>query len=157
LPLRRSPEWFGADRWRWRSCRNDWGFWIIAGIDGRYSLFNPSIDIWREEKDPFIPSWEERFVIVEGYQRYMKDSISRIMKICGVSPQEFSKVILYGLDERNQVTLAKILGFNSKQVQNTFFSQIGNLGNAAAMMMLAATFEDLELGDKILFAEVWLS
>ncbi|RJX26778.1 MAG: hydroxymethylglutaryl-CoA synthase [Dethiobacter sp.] len=124
---------------------------IIASIDGSYSLFNPSIDIWREEKDPFIRSWEERFVIVEGYQRYMKDSVSRLMKNCGVSSKDFSRVILYGPDERNQVTLAKILGFNSKQIQNTFFSQIGNLGNAAAMMMLAATFEDLEPGDKILF------
>lgn len=125
---------------------------IIASIEGSHSLFNPSIDLWREERDPFIRSWEERFVILEQYQKYMKDSVSRLMRNCNASPKDFSRAVLYGPDERNQVTLAKILGFNSNQVQNTLFSQIGNLGSASAMAMLAGALEDSTPGNRILFA-----
>jgi 3-hydroxy-3-methylglutaryl CoA synthase len=125
---------------------------VIASVDGSYSLSNPSIDLWREKEDPFVRSWEERFVIVEEYQRYMKDSVSTLMRNFSASPKDFSRAILYGPDEKNQVALGKMLGFNSNQIQNPFFSQIGNLGNASSMAMLCAAFEDLEPGNKILLA-----
>lgn len=125
---------------------------IIAKIEGNYSLFNPSIDIWREERDPYVRSWEERFVILEEYQNYMKNAVSKLTKDYGLMPKDFSKAVLYGPDERNQLTLAKILGFSSNQLQNTLFSQIGNLGSASAMTMLGFSFENLKPEDRILFA-----
>jgi 3-hydroxy-3-methylglutaryl CoA synthase len=125
---------------------------VVASVEGSYSLSNPSIDVWRDEKDLFVRSWEERFVISEEYQRYMRDSVSTLMKNCSASPKDFSRVILYGPDERNQATLAKILGLNSNQVQDALFSQMGNLGSASSMAMLSAALEQLEPGNKILFA-----
>lgn len=126
-------------------------FGVIASIDGRYSLSNPTIDLWRNEKDSFTRSWEERFVMGE-YQKVMKDSVSGLMQSYNTSPKDFSKAVFYSPDGRNHAPLAKILGFDSKRVQDPLFPKIGNLGNASAIMMLAGAFEDSEPGDKILFA-----
>ena len=124
---------------------------VIASIEGRYSLFSPGIDLWRNEKDSFTRSWEERFVLGE-YQRVMKDSISGLMKSYNTSPREFSKAVLHSPDGRNHTHLARSLGFDSKRVQDSFFAKIGNLGNASAIMMLTNAFENAQPGDKILLA-----
>jgi len=126
-------------------------FGVIASIDGRYSLSNPLIDLWRNEKDSFTRSWEERFVILK-YQESVKDSVLRLMKNYNISPKDFSKVVLYSPDGKSHTALAKILGFDSNRIQDPFFSKIGNLGNASAMMTLAAALEDSNPGDRILLA-----
>jgi 3-hydroxy-3-methylglutaryl CoA synthase len=126
---------------------------IIASIEGRYSLFNELLDVWKPEGEAFIRSWEERFIINSGYMSTMQELIPGIMQKYKLTPKDFSKLVFYAPDKRSHASLAKSLGFDPKtQVQDPLFDSIGNTGVAALPMMLVAALEEAKPGDKILLA-----
>jgi hydroxymethylglutaryl-CoA synthase len=126
---------------------------VVAAIEGSYSLSSELIDLWRLEGEVFTRSWEERFVITEGYLKTMEKVISHIMEKHRLAPKIFSKVIYSGPDSRSHALLAKTLGFDmSAQVQDPMFSGIGNTGTAALPIMLVAALDEANPGDLILVA-----
>lgn len=126
---------------------------VLASIEGSYSLSSELIDSWRLEGDTFTRSWEERFVITEGYLKTMIQVVSGILRKYGLSPKDFSKVVLYGPEKRSHALLAKQLGLDmSAQVQDPLFQYIGNTGTAALPMMIVAALEKANQGDLILVA-----
>jgi hydroxymethylglutaryl-CoA synthase len=126
---------------------------VIATIDGYHSVFSELLDMWRADGDSFTRSWEERFIINEGYMSTMQRVISEIMGKHGVSPKDFSKVVFYGPDRRSHTTLARRLGFDLEaQVQDPLFDRIGNTGTAAVPMMVVAALDEANPGDLILVA-----
>lgn len=124
----------------------------IATIEDTYSIFNSFTDWWRKENDAFLQSGELRFINEAGYVPTMKEAIAELMKRSSLPAEKFSKVVFYGPDAREHAGLGKALGFQKEQIQDPFFGQIGNTGAAAALIMLAAAFEDATAGDRILFA-----
>jgi hydroxymethylglutaryl-CoA synthase len=126
---------------------------VLASIEGSYSLSSELIDSWRLEGDTFTRSWEERFVIAEGYLKTMEQVISGILEKYRLSPRDFSKVVFYGPDDRSHALLAKRLGFDGgAQIQDTLFNAIGNTGAAALPMMIVAALDKASPGDMILVA-----
>ncbi len=124
----------------------------IADIEDSYSIFNDFTDYWRTNRDDFIQSAEGRFIDANGYMPTMQETITGLMKKNSVSPRDFSKIVFYASDMKEQADLAKRLGFDKTQVQDPLFAQIGNTGAAAAFMMLVAALEEAKAGDRILFA-----
>ena len=124
----------------------------IADIEDSYSMFSDFTDYWRTNHDDFIQSAEGRFIDQSGYMPVMQETISELMKKNSASPKDFSKIIFYASDLRQHADLAKRLGFDKAQVQDSLFAQIGNTGTAASMMMLVAALEEAKPGDRILFA-----
>jgi hydroxymethylglutaryl-CoA synthase len=124
----------------------------IADVEGTYSIFSDFTDYWRTSGDAFVQSAEGRFIDVNGYMPVMQEAISGLMKKNSVSPRDFSKIVFYASDIKQQADLAKRLGFDKAQVQDPLFAQIGNMGTAAAPMMLVAALEEAKSGDRILFA-----
>jgi hydroxymethylglutaryl-CoA synthase len=126
---------------------------VVATIEGCYSLSSELIDLWRLEGDPFTRSWEERFIITEGYLKTMERVISRFMEKHRLAPKDFSRVVYAGPDSRSHAQLAKNLGFDmAAQVQDPLFQNIGNTGTAALPMMVVAALEKANPGDLILVA-----
>jgi 3-hydroxy-3-methylglutaryl CoA synthase len=126
---------------------------VLASVVGTYSLASEMIDSWRLEGDPFTRSWEERFVITEGYLKTMEQVLTRVMDEHGVTPKDFSKVVYYGPDTRSHALLSKRLGFDmAAQVQDPLYSDIGNTGTAALPMMVIAALDRANPGDLILVA-----
>ena len=124
----------------------------IADIEDSYSRFNDFTDYWRTGRDDFIQSAEGRFIDASGYMPTMQETISGLMKKNSASPKDFSKIVFHASDIREQAELAKKLGFDKAQVQDSLFAQIGNTGAAATFMMLVAALEEAKAGDRILFA-----
>jgi hydroxymethylglutaryl-CoA synthase len=124
----------------------------IADIEDSYSIFSDFTDYWRNSGDEFIQSAEGRFIDASGYLPTMQQAIATLMKKNSASPKDFSKIIFYASDIREQSELAKRLGFDKAQVQDPLFARIGNTGTAAAFMMLVAALEESNSGDRILFA-----
>jgi hydroxymethylglutaryl-CoA synthase len=125
----------------------------IAEIIASYSVFDEFLDFWRMEHDTFVKTWEERFVLSEGYMRVVRKAVSEFLKRNNMPAEEFSKVILCGPDARSQAGIAKALGFDEKaQVQEPLFSAIGQAGSAEPLIMLGASLEKAKAGDRILFA-----
>ena len=126
---------------------------VIASIEGSHSAFSELLDMWRLEGNSFTQSWEERFIINEGYMNTMQRVISEIMEKHKITPKDLSKVVYYGPDTRSHTSLARRLGFNLQtQVQDPLFDSIGNTGTAALPMMVVAALDEAKAGDLILVA-----
>ena len=126
---------------------------IIASIEGSYSLFSEMMDMWRLDGDSFTRSWEERFIISEGYLKTTHQVLSGILEKYRLTPKDFSRVVYYGPDRKSHAALARRMGFDmDAQVQDTLFDSIGNTGTAALPMMLAGALDDSNPGDLILVA-----
>lgn len=126
---------------------------VLASIEGNYSLFSEILDSWRVEGSPFVRSWEERFVVTEGYMRTMEELLLGIMSKYHLTLKDFSKVVFSGPDGRSHASLAKRMGFDLKnQVQDPLFEAFGNLGTASLPLMLVMALRGAKPGDKVLVA-----
>jgi len=126
---------------------------VVAELKGTYSLFSEMLDMWRLEGDAFTRSWEDRFIITEGYLKTMQSVITNIMQKYRLTPKDFSKVVYYGPDRKSHTGLAKALGFDPDgQIQDPLFGTIGNTGTAALPIMVVAALDKAHPGDRILVA-----
>jgi 3-hydroxy-3-methylglutaryl CoA synthase len=126
---------------------------VAVEIEGSYFITSDFIDIWRREQDPYVHTWEDRFVLTHGYQEIAQEAISGLMRKYDLSPKDFTKAIFYAPNARAHATLARALGFDLKaQVQDPMFTTVGNSGTAFAPMMLVAALEEAKPGDRLLLA-----
>ncbi|MFA4837207.1 MAG: hydroxymethylglutaryl-CoA synthase [Dehalococcoidia bacterium] len=126
---------------------------VIAAFEGSYTISDEMIDNWRAEHDNFVKSWEDRFVLTQGYTRNVHEAVKGLLKKYNLKPKDITKAILYGPDARNHQAMAKELGFDLKtQVQDPMFGAIGNTGTAMTMMTLVAALETAKPGDLLLVA-----
>jgi 3-hydroxy-3-methylglutaryl CoA synthase len=125
---------------------------VIAEIEGSYSIFNEFTDLWRTEDERFVRSAEGRFIDDEGYLPTMREAISGLMETYSLERRDFSKIVFSATDGKQHAGLAKELGFESSQVQDPLFSQIGHTGTAGGLIMLIAALEQTMPGERILLA-----
>src|SRR5262245_47377570 len=120
---------------------------------GAHQVTDEIIDVWRTDGDPFVHSWEDRFVVDHGYRSSVKEAVSGLLEKTGTKAADVSRVALYGPDRRSHGTLARELGFRlDSQVQDPLFGRVGNTGAAFAPMLFAAALEQARGGDTILLA-----
>jgi len=126
---------------------------VAVEIEDSYSMSHEMLDDWRADGDVFIRSWEDRFIMEEGYLKILPQAISKLIDKHSLSPKDLTKVIFYAPAPRRHAEMARKLGFDLKtQVQDPLFTTIGNTGAAFALMMLVAALEEAKPGDRILFA-----
>jgi len=124
---------------------------VIAEVEGSYSIFNDFTDLWRAEDDKFPRSAEGRFIDEVGYLPTMQSAINGLMKKYKLTAGDFATVVYYASDARQHAALARRMKLDKTQVQDPLFSDIGNTGTAAVLLMLAAALEKAKPGDRILF------
>jgi uncharacterized OB-fold protein len=124
----------------------------IASVGDSYAVADEIVDLWRGEGDPFVHSWEERFVVQEGYTPSITEAVTGLFQNTGASASDFQKVALYAPDARSHGTAARALGLAKEQLQDPLFGRLGNTGVAFAPMQLAAALETAGPGDKLLVA-----
>ena len=114
---------------------------------------NEMADVWRRESDDFVRSWEDRFVITQGYEMVTKAAVNDLLAKNGLTIADISTAAVYGPDIRNHTALMRGLGFDPKtQVAGHLIDVIGNTGAAHTLLMLAAVLEKAEAGQKVLAA-----
>jgi len=119
----------------------------------KYSISSDFLDIWRREKgDTYIRTWEDRFVVDNGYMVYLREAIFHLLKISGLTIQDVTKFAYYAPDPRSHAGMARVLGLGKNQVQEPMFDVLGNTGSAFFMMLLVAALEQAKTGNKILAA-----
>ena len=122
-------------------------------VEGSYSISNELYDVWRLDKDIYVQSWEDRFIIEHGYTENMERTISALLQKKALSVKDITKAVLYAPTARAQQGLARRLGFDIKtQLQDLLITNVGIAGCAHALLMLAAALEEAKAGDKILMA-----
>ncbi len=125
---------------------------VAVAIEDSYSISSDFVDVWKRAEDPYIRTWEDRFILEHGYSEKLGIAISALLKKTGLSAKDFAKVVYYAPDARSHQRMIKQLKLEPEQVQAPMFDAVGNTGAAFAPMMLVAALEEAKPGDRILWA-----
>ena len=125
---------------------------IAASIEGTHFITENMLDMWRSQGDPFIRSWEDRFMNEEGLERILVDAVSGFMEKHGVTPKSFARVGFYSPDARRHSQLSRRMGFSQEQLQDPLLGEMGNTGAAYPLMLLIGALEQSSDGDLLLTA-----
>ena len=126
---------------------------LIAQVEDSYSLAHEIVDVWRSEDDAYPHSWEDRFVVEEGYFMALGEAVSSLLKKHHLTPKDLQRAVFYAPDGRRHTEMARRLGLDEKsQVQPALFGQLGNTGAALALMLLVAALEEARGGERVLLA-----
>ncbi len=124
----------------------------IATFEGAFSVADEIVDVWRSEGDPFVHSWEERFVVQEGYTPGISEVVRGLLAKLGAKPGDFTKVALYGPDARSHQGAACALELDAAALVDPLFGKLGNAGVAFAPLLLVAALENAKQGERVLLA-----
>lgn len=126
---------------------------VIAACEGHYSLANEMMDVWRNDDDTFVRSWESRWVLGEGYTDVMQRTVKGLLKKKGIDAKAIALAAIAAPDGRTHRRIAQLLGFDPKtQVVDPLLGQVGDCGAAHPLMLLVAALEKAKEGDLILLA-----
>jgi 3-hydroxy-3-methylglutaryl CoA synthase len=123
---------------------------VAAVIEGYHSVSDEMLGTWRSRDEGFFGSWEDRFVLDEGYFRVLPEAVSGLMKKYNVGPKDFAKAVFDGPAARRHQEMGRKLGFAPEQIQDPLFGKLGDTGTAFPLMLLVAALEDAKPGDRIL-------
>ena len=124
---------------------------FLASIEDSHTHYDEITDIWRTGSDRYLNSWEDRFVVAEGYSRNTIEGAATLMKRSGAAPGDLNHVVLYAPDRRSHAAVARELGFDLRnQVRDPLLDRVGNAGAASVLMQLAAVMEKAKPDERIL-------
>jgi 3-hydroxy-3-methylglutaryl CoA synthase len=124
----------------------------IADYETSSAVADELQDMWRIDGETFTHSWEDRFVVQEGYTPNMAAALGAYFEKTGSKPGDYAKAALYAHDARSVAGLAKQSGLAPEQLQNPLFGRLGNTGCAFAPMLLAHALETAKPGERLLVA-----
>ncbi|MCH7553061.1 MAG: 3-hydroxy-3-methylglutaryl CoA synthase [Chloroflexi bacterium] len=126
---------------------------VAVEVTHQATRTNDIADVWRRDSDPFVRSWEDRFVITHGYDQTTKAAVKDLFAKANIGPADVTRAAIYGPDARSHTSLMRGLGFNLEtQVQDPLITTVGNSGAAHALLMMVAALEEAKAGDTILVA-----
>ncbi|HIE17814.1 MAG TPA: hydroxymethylglutaryl-CoA synthase family protein [Dehalococcoidia bacterium] len=125
---------------------------VFATLEGYYSVTYDFPDRWRAAGEKFEHAWEDRFIRDAGYARVIPEAVSGLLKKYNLNIKDFAKIVFPGLYPREHGAIAKRLGADASQLQDTLVNKVGDTGSASPLMMLVAALEEAKPGDKILIA-----
>jgi 3-hydroxy-3-methylglutaryl CoA synthase len=125
----------------------------VVTLEGCHAVANEIVDLWRGDRDRYVHSWEDRFVVQEGYTPGLVEAVEALLEKTGASVSDFARVILDGPDPRSHAALHRRLGVDAGRVQDPFFGRLGATGAAFAPMQLAAALETARPGERLLLGD----
>jgi len=124
---------------------------VIAEVEGSHSIYEELQDFWRSDRDLFVRSAEDRFIVDVGYNKVVPAAVTGALKKFNLTPKDFSTCVLYVPSQRQVGALVKRLGFDPKtQSKDTLFSSVGDAGSAMPMMSLVQALEEAAAGNRIM-------
>jgi 3-hydroxy-3-methylglutaryl CoA synthase len=124
----------------------------IAELEGSFAFADEIVDVWRTQGDPFVHSWEERFVVQEGYLPAIGEAVRGLLERIAAKPGDFTKAALQAPDARSHQSAAAALKLERAALVDPLFGRLGNAGAAFAPLLLVAALEGAAPGDRILLA-----
>jgi len=132
---------------------------LLSGDAGRaevvatHSVADEFLGTWRTREQEFPRSFPGAFETKYGYGRVLAEVVKGVLAKAKLPPEELATVILPTPTPRAPQGIAKALGLDPKrQLQESFWTTIGDSGAAQPLVMLAAALERAKAGDLILLA-----
>ncbi len=125
---------------------------VIAEIKDTLSFTTDTPDFWRREGQPY-PSHGGRFTGEPAYFRHIVSAAKKIMDRNDLRAEDFSYAVFHMPNGKFPVRVAKMLGFNLKQIeQGLVVRKIGNTYSASSLLGFSAILDIAKAGDRILLA-----
>jgi 3-hydroxy-3-methylglutaryl CoA synthase len=124
----------------------------IADEQGSFAFAEEVVDVWRTEGDAFVHTWEERFVVQQGYTPGIVEAVEGLFSKLETDAAAFNHVALYAPDARSHGGAARALKIEPSVLVAPLFGQLGNAGVAFAPLLLVAALEAARPGERILLA-----
>jgi 3-hydroxy-3-methylglutaryl CoA synthase/uncharacterized OB-fold protein len=124
----------------------------VAGLDSAFAVADEIVDLWRNDGDPFVHTWEDRFVVQEGYTPRITEAVQGLLEQTGSTIDDYAHVALYGPDARSHGGAARRLRIPAEALRDPLFGRLGNAGSAFAPLLLVGALESARAGERILVA-----
>ncbi|MFQ5416130.1 MAG: zinc ribbon domain-containing protein [Myxococcota bacterium] len=124
----------------------------IATFGASHTVADEIVDVWRSEGDRFVHSWEDRYVVQEGYTPNLIDAVGGLLDKLDASASEFARFVYVAPDARSHGAAGRRLRIDPECIQPPLFGALGNAGVAFAPLLLAAALETARAGDHLLVA-----
>lgn len=125
---------------------------VIASCEASCSLSCDFPDYRRINGDGFVRSWEERWIRVEGFTRFIPQALAGLFKEADIRASDVAKVIFPPLGGRDHPAVGKLLGLEGAQIQDPLLGAVGHTGSAHPLLMLAAALDEAKPGDYLAVA-----
>ena len=130
---------------------------LLGGDAGRaevvatHSVADEFLGTWRTREQEFPRGFPGAFEAKFGYARVLGEAVKGVLTKATVAPDALATVILPTPSPRAPQALAKALGLDARrQLQDGFWTTVGDTGAAQPLLMLAAALERAQVGDLIL-------
>jgi 3-hydroxy-3-methylglutaryl CoA synthase len=122
-----------------------------AEVVASHTITDEFLGTWRTRDQEFPRSFPGAFEIKHGYGRLIAAAVQGVLAKAGVRPDAVASVLLPTPAPRAPLGVAKALGFDPKgQLQDAFWTTVGDTGAVQPLLMLAAALERAKAGDLVL-------
>ncbi|MDP7470701.1 MAG: OB-fold domain-containing protein [Dehalococcoidia bacterium] len=124
---------------------------VVAEVELGFFMAHEIQDMWRAEGGAYMQTWEDRFIMDEGYLRSMLAAGNEAVKRAGMGAADFARAAIYAPDVRRLTDISRRLGLDDKkQVPVSILQEIGNTGAALVPMMLVSALEEAAPDQRLL-------
>ena len=121
----------------------------LATVEAAYSVAEEFPGTWRQSRNLYIQSDDEKFASTYGYQRISLEAMRGLLDKAKVNPEQVSKVVCPAPDLPSYTALAKASGIPLLFLQDPLLFSVGFTGVAAPLLLLATCLEKAEPGQLI--------
>jgi 3-hydroxy-3-methylglutaryl CoA synthase/uncharacterized OB-fold protein len=126
----------------------------VARFEASHAIADELQDLWRTDGERFTHTWEDRFVVQEGFTPNALGVVRGLLSRTGLGAEDFARVALQAPDARSLGGVARKLKIPPERLQDLLFGRLGHAGTAFAPLLLAAALEQAAPGERLLVASV---
>ncbi len=124
---------------------------VAVSIEGYVCITDNVIGPYKRTSDKFVRQFEPKHEQLFGYSRNMIKVFNALLEKLKENPKNIKKVALYSTDPRSGNQIGEEIGFSPASIENSPFLEIGNTGNAFAVMVLINALRRGRADDLIAF------
>jgi 3-hydroxy-3-methylglutaryl CoA synthase len=122
----------------------------VAKVLGTYSVSADFVDHFRADGEVFDYGWETRWVREEGHAKLANAAVAGVLEATRLAGSDIARLVV-GIPAKGAgAAIAKRNGIAAEAVVDDLAAVVGNAGCAHPLVMLAATLETAQPGQRIL-------
>jgi len=123
----------------------------LAEVVATHTIADEFLGTWRTREQEFPRAFPGAFEAKFGYGRVIGEVVKGVLAKARLEPRQLATVILPTPTPRAPQAVAKAAGLDAKrQLQESFWTTLGDTGAVQPLLMLAAALECAKAGDLIL-------
>jgi hydroxymethylglutaryl-CoA synthase len=126
---------------------------VIAELVGMASVAEEFTYLWRTDEQRYLQAAEPRFGSSFGYARDVADAVGAALQKVELPPARVARLVLGAPDPRAAAEAARRAGFDPvRQLEPSLVGEVGVLGTAEPLALLARSLESAAPGDFLVVA-----